>query len=79
MDNQTAKKQLDTVIKKARVHLYKPIQIAEILYRDRTVGDVDLDDLETYRTLSRRWRDKVCMKFSGKNLGFKCTIPRQSF
>ena len=66
MNNQTAKKQLDTVIKKARIHLYKPIQIAEILYRDRTVGDIDLDDLETYRTLSRQWRDEVCRKFLGR-------------
>ena len=29
-----AKAALDAVIKKSRVHLYKPIQIAEILYRD---------------------------------------------
>ena len=35
MDNRAAKRSLDTVIKKARIHLYKPIQIAEILYRDR--------------------------------------------
>ena len=66
MNNQAAKKQLDTVIKKARIHLYKPIQIAEILYRDRTVGDINLDDLETYRTFSRQWRDEVCRKFLGR-------------
>lgn len=36
------KNALDRVIQKSRVHLYKPIQIAEILYRDRTVGDIDL-------------------------------------
>ena len=66
MDNQTAKKHLDTVIRKARIHLYKPIQIAEILYRQRTVGDIDLDDLETYRTLSRQWRDEVCRRFLGR-------------
>ena len=66
MNNLTAKEHLDTVIRKARIHLYKPIQIAEILYRDRTVGDIDLDNLETYRTLSRKWRDKVCIKFLGR-------------
>ena len=66
MDHLTAKRCLDTVIKKARVHLYKPIQIAEILYRDRTVGDIALDDVETYRTLSRKWRDAVCLKFLGR-------------
>ena len=66
MNNRIAKKHLDTVIKKARVHLYKPIQIAEILYRDRVVGDINLDNLETYRTFSRRWRDEICRKFLGR-------------
>lgn len=32
---EQAKAALDNVIKKSRVHLYKPIQVAEILYRDR--------------------------------------------
>lgn len=31
---ETAKNALDTVIEKGRIHLYKPIQVAEILYRD---------------------------------------------
>ena len=30
------------------------------------MGDIDLDDLETYRTLSRQWRDEVCRKFLGR-------------
>ena len=54
MDNKTAKDHLDTVIRKARVHFYKPIQIAEILHRDRIEGNIDLGDLETYRTPSRK-------------------------
>ena len=54
MDNQIAKDQLDTVIRKARVHFYKPIQIAEILHRDRIEKDIDLENLETYRTPSRK-------------------------
>ena len=37
MNIKEAKNALDKVIDKARVHLYKPIQIAEILYRDRIV------------------------------------------
>ncbi len=41
MNNQNAKESLDTIIKKARVHLYKPIQIAEILYRDSEGGQED--------------------------------------
>ncbi|MDE2660024.1 MAG: HaeII family restriction endonuclease, partial [Acidobacteriota bacterium] len=35
MNARAAKQSLDTVIGKARIHLYKPIQVAEILYRDR--------------------------------------------
>jgi type II restriction enzyme len=42
-----AKKAIDKVIAKARVHFYKPIQIAEILYRDRTEKGIllELDNL----------------------------------
>lgn len=66
MDNLYAKQCLNTVIKKARIHLYKPIQIAEILYRDRVKCDIDLGDLETYRTNSRKWRDEVCLRLLGR-------------
>lgn len=62
----TAKEALDKIIKKARVHLYKPIQIAEILHRDRINGDIDLSDLETYRTKSKKWRDLICIPFLGR-------------
>lgn len=65
-----AKQKLDTVINKSRVHFYKPIQIAEILHHQRTVErDMDLTDLESYRTRSRKWRDVVCEEL----LGNKCT------
>ena len=66
MDNQIAKDQLDTVIRKARVHFYKPIQIAEILHRDRIEKDIDLENLETYRTPSRKWRDEISLRFIGR-------------
>ena len=66
MEIRTAKESLDKVIDKGRVHLYKPIQIAEILYHDRTENDISLTDLSTYRTNSRRWRDVVCIKFLGR-------------
>ena len=66
MDNKTAKDHLDTVIRKARVHFYKPIQIAEILRRDRIEKDIDLGDLETYRTPSRKWRDEISLRFIGR-------------
>jgi hypothetical protein len=54
-----AKTQLAQVIKKARIHLYKPIQVAEILYRHRIGEGIDLGDPTTYRTQSRQWRDSV--------------------
>lgn len=47
---EEAKHALDVVIEKGRVHLYKPIQVAEILYRDRVHKDIDLSNLEDYRT-----------------------------
>lgn len=71
MDSQLvdAKDALDNIIKKSRVHLYKPIQIAEILYRDRVFKDIRTDDLETYRTKSKVWRDNISIAL----LGRKCT------
>lgn len=61
-----AKNALDSVIKKSRVHLYKPIQIAEILYKIRTEGNIDPLNLEDYRTKSKRWRDDVCLPLLGR-------------
>lgn len=63
---QEAKAALDKIIKKSRVHMYKPIQIAEILYRHRTVGDIDLLNLDSYRTHSKRWRDDVSLPLLGR-------------
>lgn len=64
-----AKAALDSIIAKSRVHLYKPIQIGEILYHSRTTKDVDLDNLESYRNSSKKWRDDVTIDL----LGRKCT------
>ncbi|MGL5014665.1 MAG: HaeII family restriction endonuclease [Bacteroidales bacterium] len=66
MNLEEAKLALDKVIEKARVHLYKPIQVAEILYRDRVVKDIQLDNLETYRNSSKKWRDVICLTFLGR-------------
>lgn len=65
-DLKEAKTALDVVIKKSRIHLYKPIQIAEILYRDRVFGDIDLARLETYRNKSKAWRDEMCIALLGR-------------
>lgn len=64
-----AKKALDVLIQKSRVHLYKPIQIAEILYKHRTEKNINLLNLEDYRAKSKKWRDDVCVDL----LGRKCT------
>ena len=61
-----AKDALDTVIRKSRVHLYKPIQIAEILFHHRTESGWDLNDLESYRNISKRWRDDVSVSLVGR-------------
>ena len=66
MTGLDAKQALDKIISKGRVHLYKPIQIAEILYRDRTKGDINLSDLSTYRNVSKKWRDMICIRFLGR-------------
>lgn len=63
---EQAKTALDNVIKKSRVHLYKPIQIAEILYRDRVYKDINLLSLEDYRTKSKKWRDEVSIVLLGR-------------
>lgn len=66
MNIKAAKQALDKVIEKGRVHLYKPVQIAEILYRDRTKQNIELSDLETYRNSSKKWRDVICTQFLGR-------------
>ena len=61
------KQALDTVIRKSRVHLYKPIQIAEILRHHRTERGWDLNDIESYRNISKRWRDEVSLLLVGRH------------
>ena len=62
-----AKTALDRIIKISRVHLYKPIQIAEILYRDRVFRDLDLSDIDTYWNKSKAWRDLITERFVGRS------------
>ena len=66
MNREIAKKALDTVIEKSRVHLYKPIQIAEILYKARIEKNINLLNLEEYRTKSKKWRDEVSLALLGR-------------
>lgn len=57
---------LDKIINKSRVHLYKPIQIAEILYHYRKGDKIDLNDVESYRNISKKWRDDVSRRLVGR-------------
>ena len=67
MQTTGAKAKLDHVINIARVDLYKPIQIAEVLYHSRIGDRVRMNDLETFRNPSIHWRDQVTQRLSGKH------------
>lgn len=60
-----SKQALDKIIKKSRVHFYKPIQIAEILFHNRK-ENLDLTDLESYRNSSKKWRDQITQNLIGR-------------
>src|SRR3989344_5283816 len=61
-----SKSALDKIIKKSRVHLYKPIQIAEILYHHRLNKGINASDLESYRNISKKWRDEITKILIGR-------------
>ena len=61
-----AKAALDKIINKSRIHQYKPIQIAEILYHHRTDGGFDPLNVESYRNSSKIWRDHVTKSLMGR-------------
>ena len=66
MNIEEAEQALIRLIDKSRLHFYKPVQIAEILYHDRVHHDVDLPSLETYRTQSKKGRDDMTMRLIGR-------------
>lgn len=61
-----AKNQLDDLIKKSRIHLYKPIRIAETLYHHRMGEKFEPLDIESYRSLSRKWAEDVSIMLVGR-------------
>ena len=64
---EQAKIALETLIKKSRVHFYKPIQIAEILYHTRMKpNSIDLSNIEDYRVKSKKWRDEISLVLLGR-------------
>ena len=46
--------------------MYKPIQIAEILYHYRNGEKINPKDLESYRNASKKWRDSVTQLLVGR-------------
>ncbi|MDQ3387115.1 MAG: HaeII family restriction endonuclease [Actinomycetota bacterium] len=63
---EKAKNRLDRIIDKARVDLYKPVQVAEVLRKSREDESLNISDLDSYRNPSVKWRDTVTMKLTGK-------------
>jgi type II restriction enzyme len=63
---EEAKNRLDMIIRKARVDMYKPIQIAEVLRYSRLNNNLDILNIETYRNQSRQWRNTVTQKLLNK-------------
>lgn len=66
IDINQAKARLDLLIAKARVDLYKPVQIAEVLRQCRLNGAINAAVLGTYRNPSVHWRDEVTLRLLGK-------------
>jgi type II restriction enzyme len=66
MKEDEAWKAIDNLINKGRVHLYKPIQVAEILHRQRVSSDIKFEDVEDYRNRSKIWRDQVSQRLVGR-------------
>lgn len=66
MSVAATKTRLDEIIKKSRVDMYKPIQVAETLRYSRLHNKIDYSDLESFRNDSLRWRDVVTKKLLGK-------------
>jgi hypothetical protein len=61
-----AKLRLDKIIRISRVDMYKPIQVAEVLYHDRICSQITADDLDSYRKESKIWRDRITLAVAEK-------------
>ncbi|MDR0705071.1 MAG: HaeII family restriction endonuclease [Planctomycetaceae bacterium] len=60
-----SKQQLDKLIKKSRADLYKPIAVAEILYRHRK-ENLNIDNVNSYRRQSYGWMQDVIWQLHRK-------------
>jgi type II restriction enzyme len=77
----TAKQRLDRLIQKSRADLYKPIAIAEILFRARTMAEsvVHLGHKDSYRRSSYEWTKQIVRRLHGKNLSLNSRYWDQLF
>ena len=66
MSEQAAKAELDSLISDARFRCYRPIRVAEVLYKSRTQSDITITNPESYRVASNNWRDEMSRRLTGK-------------
>lgn len=74
-----SKTRLDRLIKKARADLYKPIAIAEILYRSRVDKNIRLDVKDDYRRRSCDWMMEIIMLLHNKVTSINSRYWDQTF
>jgi type II restriction enzyme len=78
-DETEAKRRLDALVNKARADLYKPMAIAEILYRHRN-GDLDsLENKELYRRRSYSWMLEALRQVADKTTQLNSRYWDQTF
>jgi len=73
-----SKNRLDALIRKSRADLYKPIAVAEILYRNRKDG-LDIVDLQAYRRNSYEWMRSIIEKLHRKTTALNSRYWDQLF
>lgn len=67
MNEHEALGRLDSLIGKSRADMYKPIAVAEILYRIRNESaGIDLQNLDSYRRPSYRWMQEIILRLHDK-------------
>ena len=66
MNLKDARERLDSLIRKSRVHFYRPIQVAEVLHQCRLGVIRSVKKIEDYRVRSKHWRDEVSRRILGR-------------
>lgn len=74
-----AKQRLDRLIGKSRSDLYKPVAIAEILFRSRVEKAIRLDVKEDYRRRSYEWMRAIILELHNKTTSLNSRYWDQTF